>query len=777
MVNIIKPIPGGDLGTWGTKNNTALETLAGALTETEADAADAQTAAGTAVATAATAQAAANTAHSAATAASTAATAAAMAATAAATAVSTHASAADPHPQYLTPARADLRYTRLAGIPQTGTPPEPLFVAAQGPTGVSFSLSYSPYGLRTDGTTYYDPAGVPASDRAYPAVQPDGTVRLVKLGVGSASTGDVTPPTLGGFAANSITSVSASVTCTSNEAATAVVQYGTTTSYGSQAAAIGSGTGFAVPITGLTASTLYHYRWRVTDLAGNLTVSADQTFTTAAAGAANATLANFTPTAIGTESVSMFAADLSSANHWVEADCVFGGSGNGVAVILRGNSSGSQGIRLAVNNSGNWHIFNGVTELDTGTFTGAGTGGRIRGEVTGTSVSFWWNGALVATRDLGSAISALATNKRPGVGIYLDTTTGASMSNIVANVSAGSTPPPDNGGSGPGSGSPGAKAYALFGTTRSGLPWHSGAWVTSSMSTANADGFGSWRGAPLDFYTVYPGYNTWSEMNSSEWVEQLTSGFAGRLNFGLPMLPKDRVGAWSDVTSGSYDYVFTKLANDLKNANRASSMIRVGLECNGNWFPWSVTWNTNTQFIAAFQRIVGLFRAVSPSFKFAYCWNIYTQPQGMPSGTSQQGQLDRFYPGDSYVDCIELDFYDFDNVVAQNDSQWAYAKNPLPGVGLEAITAYARAHGKGVWIGEWGCHSVTGPGDNAFFIRKVWEYFVSIADILVGENYFSEPASYIANGIGFPTNQLPNAAIAYKNRFGRPDLYPTGTTP
>ena len=71
---------------------------------------------------------------------------------------------------------------------------------------------------------------------------------------------------------------------------------------------------------------------------------------------------------------------------------------------------------------------------------------------------------------------------------------------------------------------------------------------------------------------------------------------------------------------------------------------------------------------------------------------------------------------------------------------------------------------------------MTGPGDNAFFIRKVWEYFVSIADILVVRT-ISVSRRLHRQRYRVPTNQLPNAAIAYKNRFGRPDLYPTGTTP
>lgn len=781
-VDINNPTPGGDFGTWGVKLNVVTETLADAIEEVATDAEDAQTAAETAVASAATAASAAGAAQSAATAASSAAASAASVATGAASAVSQHAGATDPHPQYLTPARADLRYTRLAGVPQAGNPPEPLYVAQGSATGVSLSLAFSPFGVNSEGVAYYDAAGVAASDRAVPVIGVDGAVKFVKIG-STGSTSDLTPPTLSAITATSITSASAVVGCTADEVVSVVVQYGTTTSYGSTASSVGNGASLTVSIGGLTAATTYNYRVRATDLAGNVTTSSNFTFTTAAAGAAPQTAADYTSATLLNWSYQMMGADASGADHWVEAD-VSGltNSNRNAGFVLRGNSGATAGIVLILSGTQYKieHLNPSTNILAPVAWNGAGSGaGKMRAEVIGTTVVIYWNGSLVASHDLGSAISAYSANRRAGVGIYQDTSGAVAIRNIKSSASSATTPPPPQnpGDNPPTPGTPGAKAVAMLGPTRSGLPWHSGVWIGGAMSTANANGFGTWRGSATDLYTVYPAYASWAEMDGSNWVTELMSGFQGRLNYGLPLLPRDRAGAWNDVLSGAHDYTFTNIATNLKNANRGDSVIRVALECNGNWFPWSVTWGTDSQFKQAFQRVVNLFRAVSPNFKFAYCWNIYTLPQGMPGGTSQVAQLDRFYPGDSYVDLIELDFYDFYNVVAQNESQWAYAKNPVPGVGLDVITAYARSHGKGVWIGEWGGHSVYGPGDNPFFIRKVWEYFVSIADVLVGENYFNEPDAYIANGIGWPSNQLPNAAIAYKNRWGRPDLYPTGATP
>jgi phosphodiesterase/alkaline phosphatase D-like protein len=60
------------------------------------------------------------------------------------------------------------------------------------------------------------------------------------------------------------------------------VQYGTTTSYGTntatQAATLGQTKTFN--LSSLTAATLYHYRVIATDAAGNVMTGRDRTFTT-----------------------------------------------------------------------------------------------------------------------------------------------------------------------------------------------------------------------------------------------------------------------------------------------------------------------------------------------------------------------------------------------------------------------------------------------------------------------------------------------------------------
>ncbi len=101
----------------------------------------------------------------------------------------------------------------------------------------------------------------------------------------TAAGGDTTPPTISSVASSGVTTSGATVTWTTNEASDTQVEYGTTTAYGSSSALNSSMvTSHSVALSGLTAGTLYHYRVKSKDAAGNQAVSGDFTFTTSASG-------------------------------------------------------------------------------------------------------------------------------------------------------------------------------------------------------------------------------------------------------------------------------------------------------------------------------------------------------------------------------------------------------------------------------------------------------------------------------------------------------------
>ena len=104
------------------------------------------------------------------------------------------------------------------------------------------------------------------------------------LGVSADATFTTTnsaPPVLSAVFASNIIASSATITWTTDETADSQVEYGTTTSYGSSttldATSVNS---HSQNLTGLTSNTLYHYRVKSRDTAGNLATGTDNTFTT-----------------------------------------------------------------------------------------------------------------------------------------------------------------------------------------------------------------------------------------------------------------------------------------------------------------------------------------------------------------------------------------------------------------------------------------------------------------------------------------------------------------
>jgi len=98
---------------------------------------------------------------------------------------------------------------------------------------------------------------------------------------------DTTPPVISSVAAGGITTSSATITWNTNENTDSQVEYGQTTAYG-QSTTLNPAlvTAHSQGLSGLAAGTLYHYRVKSRDAAGNLAVSGDFSFTTAQNGSA-----------------------------------------------------------------------------------------------------------------------------------------------------------------------------------------------------------------------------------------------------------------------------------------------------------------------------------------------------------------------------------------------------------------------------------------------------------------------------------------------------------
>lgn len=97
----------------------------------------------------------------------------------------------------------------------------------------------------------------------------------------TTATADTTPPVISAVNTSGTTNSSVTITWTTNEAATNQVMYGLTTSYGSTTPLdTNLVTSHSVTLSGLSASTTYHFKVKSKEASGNEAMSGDFTFTT-----------------------------------------------------------------------------------------------------------------------------------------------------------------------------------------------------------------------------------------------------------------------------------------------------------------------------------------------------------------------------------------------------------------------------------------------------------------------------------------------------------------
>jgi hypothetical protein len=115
------------------------------------------------------------------------------------------------------------------------------------------------------------------------------------------------PPTISKVTASSVTDTTAVISWTTNEASDSQINFGTTAAYGSNTALDSAMvTSHSETLSGLASGTLYHYQVQSRDSNGNLGVSGDFTFTTAAPGSTMPVISN-----VGSSSITATGAVIS----------------------------------------------------------------------------------------------------------------------------------------------------------------------------------------------------------------------------------------------------------------------------------------------------------------------------------------------------------------------------------------------------------------------------------------------------------------------------------
>jgi lysophospholipase L1-like esterase len=244
---------------------------------------------------------------------------------------------------------------------------------------------------------------------------------------------DTTPPVISNVASGSIGSSSATITWTTDELSDSQVEYGTTASYGSSTTLNSSMvTSHSVNITGLSSSTLYHFRVKSKDSVSNLATGTDNTFTTGVVDTTHPTVNISAPTngvtvSGTTVTLSATAADnialagvqfkLDGSNlgsedttspYSITWDTTSASNGShsltAVARDTSTNSTTSAVVSVTVDNS-TLNLLSGKIAATNGNNNATALGWITNGDKTLTNIADMGAGAIYLQYDLGSSVN------------------------------------------------------------------------------------------------------------------------------------------------------------------------------------------------------------------------------------------------------------------------------------------------------------------------------------------------------------------------------------
>ena len=183
-------------------------------------------------------------------------------------------------------------------------------------------------------------------------------------------------------------------------------------------------------------------------------------------------------------------------------------------------------------------------------------------------------------------------------------------------------------------------------------------------------------------------------------------------------------GSYKQIANGSMDAYLIKYATNAKNFGKPV-WLRPFHEMNGNWYPWAGTaaGNTPADFIAAWRHVRTLFKnAGATNVKFVWSPNA----DSVPNTTANA--IGKYWPGESYVDSIGIDGYNF----GTTSSTWRSFSSVM-GPAYKACAALSPT--KPIFIAETGCGTV--GGDKAAWISNMFKVIPTTYPRIVGVTWFN----------------------------------------
>jgi hypothetical protein len=268
--------------------------------------------------------------------------------------------------------------------------------------------------------------------------------------------------------------------------------------------------------------------------------------------------------------------------------------------------------------------------------------------------------------------------------------------------------------------------------------------------------------------------SSWQSIENPSWFLSQWQGSGYSMIWGVPILPNDTSYSLAAGATGAYNQYFVTLAQAFVAGGQGSSIIRLGWEFNGGWFPWAAGGQA-ANFIAYWQQIVDSMRSV-PGANFKFEWNPTIGDQGV-------GNLANYYPGNNYVDYIGEDVYDV-AWATYPGAQAEFNTMETETYGLNWLSSFAAQQGKPITLPEWGLGwgdgdagqpvsdpgNETSGGDDPIFINDManwiatnnvfeatfWDYGTST--VTGGSNPNSEAA--LVSDFGPATPPAPTATLS-----------------
>ena len=326
-------------------------------------------------------------------------------------------------------------------------------------------------------------------------------------------------------------------------------------------------------------------------------------------------------------------------------------------------------------------------------------------------------------------------------------------------------------------------------TTSTGVPPSLGVYAGNN-NPAGVNSFASATGAhvtmaetylPWDAYTgsAYGWAYLTTESTLSSWLSNW-EGTSDQMVIGVPMVALDGSGnpenTLAEGAAGDENANFVAIAKNLVALGFGNAVLRLGWEFDGTWYPWSVESNADAaNFATYWQNVVTSMRSV-PGANFKFLWS----PAGFQS---LSWDINDAYPGNSYVDDVSLDVYDWswdtsifspsgnpNNTATVAQSNAVFSELLTDTEGLNWLASFAQAHDEPIVIPEWAVtirNDGHGLGDDPTFINNMANWFIT--NHVAWSIYFiDDTADNVNQGIDFQVTDgnFPNSLAALETDLG-----------